>query len=129
MYLQKVISKKNFFFVDTFKIAYENNRIRIQNPDPLVRGMDPRIQIRIRIRTKISWTRNIVCKLWYSPKNCVRSRSASVNVHQTRVLALLKFNLIYVEQNFPQVSSVYMFYWHSRYQDRVMCQNLDSQLL
>jgi hypothetical protein len=27
-------------------------------PDPLVRGMDPRIRIRIRIRTKISWIRN-----------------------------------------------------------------------
>jgi hypothetical protein len=25
------------------------------SPDPLVRGMDPRIQIQIRIHTKISW--------------------------------------------------------------------------
>ena len=28
------------------------------DPDPLVRGMDPRIQIRIRIHTKMSWIRN-----------------------------------------------------------------------
>jgi hypothetical protein len=28
------------------------------HPDPLVRGMDPRIQIRIRIHTKMSWIRN-----------------------------------------------------------------------
>ncbi len=36
----------------------ENSRIRIQDPDPepLVRGMDPRI--RIRIHPKISWIRN-----------------------------------------------------------------------
>jgi hypothetical protein len=31
---------------------YKNN----QDPDPLVRGMDPRI--RIRIHTKMSWIRN-----------------------------------------------------------------------
>ncbi len=34
----------------------ENSRIRIQDPDPLVRGMDPRI--RIRIHRKMSWIRN-----------------------------------------------------------------------
>jgi hypothetical protein len=28
------------------------------NADPLVRGMDLRIQIRIRIHTKMSWIRN-----------------------------------------------------------------------
>jgi hypothetical protein len=28
------------------------------NPDSLVRGMDPRIQIRIRIHTKMSWIQN-----------------------------------------------------------------------
>ncbi len=32
----------------------ENNRIRIQDPDPFVRGMDPWI----RIHTKMSWIRN-----------------------------------------------------------------------
>ncbi len=31
-------------------------RIRIQDPDPLVRGMDPRI--RIRIHPKMSWIRD-----------------------------------------------------------------------
>jgi hypothetical protein len=64
MYLQKVISRKNknkkLFFVGTLKVYDENSRIRIQDPDldPLVRGMDPRIQSRIRIHTKMSWIRN-----------------------------------------------------------------------
>jgi hypothetical protein len=62
MYLQKVISRKNkiknLFFVGILKVYDENSRIRIQDavPDPLVRGMDPRI--RIRIHTKMSWIRN-----------------------------------------------------------------------
>jgi hypothetical protein len=40
------------------KIAGSGSRIRIQDPDPdpLVRGMDPRI--RIRIHPKMSWIRN-----------------------------------------------------------------------
>jgi hypothetical protein len=48
------------FFVATLKVNDENSRIRIQDldpdpyPDPLVRGMDPRI----RIHTKISWICN-----------------------------------------------------------------------
>jgi hypothetical protein len=29
------------------------------DPDPLVKGMDPRIRIRIWIHTKMSWNRNI----------------------------------------------------------------------
>jgi hypothetical protein len=43
------------------KVHDENSRIRIQDPDPdpLVRGMDPRIRIRIRIHPKMSWIRNI----------------------------------------------------------------------
>jgi hypothetical protein len=36
------------------KINDDNSRIRIQDPDPLVRGMDPRI----RIHPKMSWIRN-----------------------------------------------------------------------
>ncbi len=36
------------------KVNDENSRIRILDPDPLVRGMDPRI----RIRPKMSWIRN-----------------------------------------------------------------------
>jgi hypothetical protein len=58
MYLQKVINRnnkiKNSFFVGILKVYDENSRIRIQ--DPLVRGMDPRI--RIRIHTKMAWIRN-----------------------------------------------------------------------
>jgi hypothetical protein len=53
MYLQKVISRKNCvknsFLAGILKVNDENSRIRIQysDPDPLVRGMDPRIRIRI----------------------------------------------------------------------------------
>ncbi len=49
---------KNFIFADILKVNDENSRIRIQDPDPdpLVRGMDPRI--RIRIHPKMSWIRN-----------------------------------------------------------------------
>jgi hypothetical protein len=62
MYLQKVISRKNcgknLFFAGILKVNDENSRIRDPNtdpdPDPLVRGMDPRI----RIHPKISWIRN-----------------------------------------------------------------------
>jgi hypothetical protein len=60
MYLQTVISRKNVLtkivFVVILKVNDEKGRIRIQDPDPLVRGMDPRI--RIRINSKMSWIRN-----------------------------------------------------------------------
>ncbi len=47
---------KKFVFAGILKINDENSRIRIQDPDPdpLVRGMDPRI----RIHPKMSWIRN-----------------------------------------------------------------------
>jgi hypothetical protein len=58
MYLQKVISRKTFleicFLFGILKVDDENSRVRIQDPDPLVRGMDSRIQI----HTKMSWIRN-----------------------------------------------------------------------
>ncbi len=38
--------------------SYELLTASVADPDPLVRGMDPRIQIRIRIHTKMSWIRN-----------------------------------------------------------------------
>ncbi len=44
------------FFAGILKVSDKNSRIRIQDPDPLVRGMDPRI--RIRIHPKMSWIRN-----------------------------------------------------------------------
>jgi hypothetical protein len=47
---------KKLVFAGILKVSDENNRIRIQDPDPLVRGMDPRI--RIRIHPKMSWIRN-----------------------------------------------------------------------
>ncbi len=63
MYFQKVISRKTFFKVGTYlvrilKVNDENSSIRIRIQDPLVRGMAPRIQIRIRIHPKMSWIRN-----------------------------------------------------------------------
>jgi hypothetical protein len=56
--------KLKLFFVGILKVNDEKSRIRIQDPDPdpnqdpLVRGMDPRIRIRIRIHSKMSWIRN-----------------------------------------------------------------------
>ncbi len=51
---------KKLVFCWILKVNDENSRIRIQDPDPdpLVRGMDPRIRIKIRIHPKISWIRN-----------------------------------------------------------------------
>jgi hypothetical protein len=62
MYLQKVISRKNcvkkLVFCWHLEDLWWNRRIRIQDPepDPSVRGMDPRI--RIRIHPKMSWICN-----------------------------------------------------------------------
>jgi hypothetical protein len=54
--------KQKLFFVGILKVNDEKSRIWIQDPDPnpdsLVRGMDPRIRIRIRIHSKMSWIRN-----------------------------------------------------------------------
>ncbi len=56
--------KQKLFFVGILQVNDEKCRIRIQDPDPdpnqdpLVRGMDPRIGIRIRIHSKMSWIRN-----------------------------------------------------------------------
>ncbi len=47
---------KNLFFAGILKVNDEKSRIRIQDPDPLVRGMDPRI--RIRIHPKMLWIHN-----------------------------------------------------------------------
>jgi hypothetical protein len=44
---QKKIVLKNLVFAGILMVNDENSRIRIQDPDPLVRGMDPLIQIRI----------------------------------------------------------------------------------
>ncbi len=55
---------KNLFFAGILKVNDEKSRIRIQDPDPLVRGMDPRI--RIRIHPKMSWIRNTAIFAWWS---------------------------------------------------------------
>jgi hypothetical protein len=58
-HLQKVISRKNcvknLYFAGNLKVNDENSRID-PDPDPLVRGMD--LRIRIRIHPIISWIRN-----------------------------------------------------------------------
>ncbi len=46
--------KKKLVFVCILKVNDQNSRIRILDPDTLVRGMDPRI----RINTELSWIRN-----------------------------------------------------------------------
>ncbi len=49
--------EKNYFFVDVLKVTDEN----MQDPDPLVRGMDQRIRIRTdfkpRSRSGSAWNR------------------------------------------------------------------------
>jgi hypothetical protein len=88
MYLQKVLSRKNcvkkfFFFSGILKVNDENRRIRIQDPDPdpLVRGMDPRI--RIRIHPKMSWIRNTAKEEMYR-----RGFLQSFNRYMEEVLAI-----------------------------------------
>ncbi len=54
--MQKKMFKQKLFFIGILKVNDEKSRIRIQDPDPLVRDMDPRI--RIRIHSKMSWIRN-----------------------------------------------------------------------
>jgi hypothetical protein len=81
MYLQKVISRKNcvknLFFAGILKVNEENSRTRIQDPDPdpLVRSMDSRI----RIHLKMSWIQNTNC----NHRNCCLGwRDAGVEVLQ-----------------------------------------------
>ncbi len=61
MYLQKVISRTTFKKISFLLASWRSVRSVTKiagsgdpNPDPLVRGMDPRI----RIHTKMSWIRN-----------------------------------------------------------------------
>jgi hypothetical protein len=85
MYLQKVISKKLFkklvFCWHLGKVNDENSRIRIRirDPDPLVRGMDPRIQIRIRIHPKISWIRNTAIQ--YTRRKSAKPSAKKIHKH------------------------------------------------
>jgi hypothetical protein len=75
MYLQKVISRK-FLFKISVLLASWRSKTKMQDPDPhphpffFVRGMDPRI--RIRILTKMSWITNTAGN-W--------SWKASVDIH------------------------------------------------
>ena len=70
IYLQKVISKETLKIIIFFCWRHEGPGWKLQDPhpdpDPLVRGIDPRI----RIRAKISWICNTV------KKNCCLFRSA-----------------------------------------------------
>jgi hypothetical protein len=94
MYLQKVTSRKNCVnkLVFCWLVNDENSRLRIQNPDPdpLVRGMDPRI----RIHTKMSWIRNTAGKqsLFFS---VVWSRSRFEQFCQMRKFAKLDLQHVF----------------------------------
>ncbi len=59
MHLQKLESRKTLFFVGVFPEGQgRKNQDPEPHPDPLVRGMDPRI----RIRTKMSRIHNTAFK-------------------------------------------------------------------
>jgi hypothetical protein len=59
MYLQKVISRKLFEkLVFCWHLEGQRRKEQDPDPDPLVKGMDPRTQIWIWIHTKMSWIRN-----------------------------------------------------------------------
>jgi hypothetical protein len=57
--------KQKLFFVGIMKVNDEKSRIRIQDPDPLVRGMDPRILIYSTMswiwNTAFHYLKNLVC--------------------------------------------------------------------
>jgi hypothetical protein len=109
MYLQKVISKKLnkklVFCWHLGKVNDENSRIRIRidpNPDPLVRGMDPRIQI--QIHPKMSWIRNSVLNNRKSfltlatldrPGTCHTAQSQESGEHRLPFLGRGKFCFLY----------------------------------
>ncbi len=68
----KVLSKSNqqkTLFKLVFCWHFEGQLLKLQDPDPhpdpdtSVRGMDPRMKIRIRIHTKMSWIRNSGIKI------------------------------------------------------------------
>jgi hypothetical protein len=81
----------------------KNRRIRIQDPDqdprldPLVRGMDP--QIRIRIHPKMSWIRNTDSQYaQHSQKNfctlSVRDKTAAKHAECVQKLRLGLYSLL-----------------------------------
>jgi hypothetical protein len=57
MYVQKVICRKTFLYHFYAGVLQDPHPHPHPDPDPLIRGMDPRI--RIRIHTKMSWIRKI----------------------------------------------------------------------
>jgi hypothetical protein len=59
--------------------------------DPLIRGMDPRIRIRIQIRTKISWIRN-TGRILESSKLKILSIQGAKYFNKKSILVLLKLN-------------------------------------
>ncbi len=58
---QKKLCKIRFLLA-SWRSVTKNSRVRIQDPDPLVTGVDPRI----RIHPKMSWIRNTVFKYGYA---------------------------------------------------------------
>ncbi len=118
MFLQKVISGKTFLKL-VFCRRLEGQWRKKQDPDPIVRGMDPRIQIRIRIHTKMSWIRKtsrlkinsaifpgevlwIMTNHKFSLKmsQCTYSESAVLNCAQ--VLTVIIFFLAFLPHRFDR---------------------------
>jgi hypothetical protein len=111
-----VISKKTFwknnFFVGILKVNDKNSMH--PDPDPLVRGMVPRIQIRIRIHTKMSWIRN-TRENGVSDPHLLQNQilfltwcgSRSRQIYRTNTVLCIKAQHTVVSAHFPQnVSSV-----------------------
>jgi hypothetical protein len=68
MYLQKVISKKtrkNYFLLASWRLCRKKQD---PEPDPLVRGMDPRIRIRTKM-SQICNTGSNIMLMWVSPRS------------------------------------------------------------
>ena len=96
MYLQKVISRKNcaknLFFAGILKVNDENSR-KDPDPDPLVRGMD--LRIRIRIHPKISWIRNTAFKVTDpGPHGFASPESGSAFATRIRIRSLILIPII-----------------------------------
>ncbi len=84
MYLQKVISRK-LVFIGILKVNAKNSRIRIDIQIWIrIRGMDPRIQIRIWLHTKMSW----ICNTAMQQSPAVHYKSKATAAH---------YCIIYVE--------------------------------
>ncbi len=100
----KVPSKSNMqknFFYTSFLLAFEGQRWKKKDPDPLVRGMDPRI--RIRIHTKMSWICNTGCYEGLLALRILCFSLSEVPKDGTLVEVTCGLQLASLESTFPRV--------------------------